>query len=172
MSCSRSATSGRFSGTVQFLLREATKEGREAEYNALKAAGEHQGNEYLYIEEGEFKASTGVSFRASRRYVWRYDEKTDKLSVWFAKVDFPKMADYLFHDIEFKVPTPAQEKSVEGSGTGPVGWCARADHLCEQDFYDVDYSFKFKAVNLDFWRLAYTVKGPKKDYTIDGIYSR
>jgi len=162
--------SGHFSGTAQFLLREATKEGREAEYNFLKGIGEHQGYEYLYIETGEFRAENGFTFQASRRYVWRYDERTDKLSVWFAKVDFPKMADYLFHDIKFKVAD--EEKNVEGTGTGTVGWCARADHLCEQDFYDVDYSFNFRAVNLRDWRLAYAVKGPQKDYTIDGWYER
>jgi hypothetical protein len=153
--------SGHFSGTAKFLLREGTRDGREAAFDD----GE-PGLEYLYIEEGDFRASNGFTFRATRRYVWRYDEKMDKLSVWFAKTDEQKRADYLFHEVEFLVP---EEGTEERDGEG---WKAKAGHLCVDDFYDVAYRFNFKAVNLLNWRLAYTVKGPKKDYTIDGVYSR
>ncbi len=52
------------------------------------------------------------------------------------------------------------------------GWEAKAGHLCEQDFYDVRYEFCFRAVNLQRWNISYSVKGPKKDYTIDGLYTR
>jgi hypothetical protein len=153
--------SGHFSGTAKFLLREGTRDGREAAFDD----GE-PGLEYLYIEEGDFRASNGFTFRATRRYVWRYDEKMDKLSVWFAKTDEQKRADYLFHEVEFLVP---EEGTEERDGEG---WKAKSGHLCVDDFYDVAYRFNFNAVNLLNWRLAYTVKGPKQDYTIDGVYSR
>jgi hypothetical protein len=159
--------SGHFSGTAKFLLRDGTRDGREAEFDRLGEDGDH-GLEYLYIEEGDFKAANGLTFRATRRYVWRYNEKKDKLSVWFVKTDDQKRADYLFHEVEFKVP----EHDGQEDGHGGKGWEATAGHLCIDDFYDVKYQFNFKAVNLWDWRLAYTVKGPKKDYTIDGVYSR
>lgn len=158
--------SGHFSGTAKFLLREGTREGRESEFDALGEDGD-RGMEYLYVEEGDFKASNGFTFRATRRYVWRYDEKQDKLSVWFARTDDQKRADYLFHAVEFLVP----EQDEAGESTG-MGWEATAGHMCIDDFYNVKYVFNFKAVNLTDWRLAYTVKGPKKDYTIDGVYTR
>ncbi|KAL2021365.1 hypothetical protein VTK56DRAFT_7230 [Thermocarpiscus australiensis] len=158
--------SGHFSGTARFLLREGTRDGRESEFDARGDDGD-PGLEYLYIEEGEFKASNGLTFRATRRYVWRYDQEKDKLSVWFVKTDDQKRADYLFHEVEFQV-----SKEGEVRDDGGKGWEATAGHLCIDDFYDVKYRFHFEAVNLRDWRLAYTVKGPKKDYTIDGSYSR
>ncbi|KAK4156643.1 hypothetical protein C8A00DRAFT_30496 [Chaetomidium leptoderma] len=160
--------SGHFSGTAKFLLRNGTGDGREAEFDALGGEDGDPGLEYLYIEEGDFKASNGLTFRATRRYVWRYSEKTDKLSVWFVKTDDEKRADYLFHGLEFVVP-----KEEDGQrGENGKGWEATAGHLCVDDFYDVGYQFNFKAVNLWDWRLTYTVRGPKKDYKIDGVYSR
>lgn len=159
--------SGHFSGTAKFLLRDGTRDGRESEFDAL-GEDDDRGLEYLYVEEGDFKASNGLTFRATRRYVWRYNEKKDKLSVWFVKTDDQKRADYLFHEVEFKVPAADDGQG----GKSAKGWEATAGHLCIDDFYDVLYQFCFQAVNLRDWRLAYTVKGPKKDYTIDGVYSR
>ena len=160
--------SGHFSGTAKFLLRDGTKDGRESEFDALAEGGDPV-SEYLYVEEGDFKGPNGLTFRATRRYVWRYNERKDKLSVWFVKTDDQKKADYLFHQIGFVVPKKGQNGGEEAGGKG---WEATADHLCIDDFYDVHYQFNFQAVNLRDWRLAYTVKGPKKDYTIDGVYRR
>lgn len=161
---SRLAThpSGTFVGTARFLLREGAGDGREV-VGGEGEGGRDLGMEYLYVEDGEFKADNGLCFRATRRYVYRYDEATDKLSVWFVRTDDQKRADYLFHEVEFVVPAD------EDAGKG---WRARAGHLCVEDFYDVDYEFRFEAVNLSEWRCAYSVKGPKKDYTIDGTYRR
>jgi cation diffusion facilitator CzcD-associated flavoprotein CzcO len=189
--------SGRWSGTARFLLREGTTDGRKcATVNGTTPAingdaSEHGGEvdeddddlgmEYLYIEEGNFTATNGMTFRATRRYIWRYDDKTDKLSVWFARTgdrfarndpqrDEEQMrADYLFHEIEFLVPEGHARGDYSG---GDKGWLARSDHLCVEDFYDVKYEFLFNSVNLREWRIGYTVNGPQKDYTIDGIYRR
>ncbi|KAK0632720.1 hypothetical protein B0T14DRAFT_419304 [Immersiella caudata] len=154
--------SGHFSGRANFLLREGTRDGRESQFDRLEADGD-AGMEYLYVEEGDFKASNGLTFRAMRRYVWRYNDATDRLSVWFVKTDDQKRADYLFHEVDFALP---------GNEDDGKGWRATAGHLCIDDFYDVNYEFRFGAVNLNDWRLAYTVKGPKKDYTISGFYTR
>ncbi|OIW34660.1 hypothetical protein CONLIGDRAFT_675627 [Coniochaeta ligniaria NRRL 30616] len=147
--------SGTFSGTARFLLREGTADGREG--------GGEMGMEYLYVEDGEFRADSGLVFRATRRYVYRYDEGADRLSVWFVRTDEQKRADYLFHEVEFDVP-PKED--------GGRGWTAKSGHLCVDDYYDVKYEFRFEAVNLREWRCAYSVEGPKKDYTIDGTYKR
>ncbi|KAK0734571.1 hypothetical protein B0T26DRAFT_737200 [Lasiosphaeria miniovina] len=163
--------SGHFSGTARFLLREGTRDGR-GDDAAIKEVDDDSdetgadadlGMEYLYIEEGDFTADNGLRFRASRRYVWRYSEPADALSVWFVRTDDPRRADYLFHQVQFAEPPLVDEGR---------GWCASAGHLCVDDFYDVAYDFNFQAVNMRDWRLAYTVRGPKKDYTIDGVYRR
>lgn len=175
--------SGRFVGTARFLLREGTADGRPHSHGAKSELG--LGLEYLYVEDGTFTArdNPAMSFRATRRYVWRYDEEKDRLSVWFAQTDDPSRADYLFHEVEFLVPAD-EEAMAAADGTGAAidakmvekekkrGWLARASHLCIDDLYDVNYEFNFNAVNLKEWKLAYSVKGPKKDYTISGVYRR
>lgn len=155
--------SGHFRGTAQFLLRNKTSDGlSKAATNTGESSLGDQGLEYLYIEDGEFKTEGGFGFKATRRYIWRYDEQKDVVSVWFAKPEDLKRADYLFHEIEFLQPEQGREK----------GWAAKAGHLCVDDYYDVKYNFAFQAVNLREWKIEYTVKGPKKDYTIRGTYTR
>ncbi|KAI8635422.1 hypothetical protein F5Y19DRAFT_407707 [Xylariaceae sp. FL1651] len=190
--------SGRFVGTAKFCLRSGTTDGRENELPASNTAGEPTddstdptdlGLEYIYIEDGEFAAAgTEMRFRATRRYVWRYDEASDKLSVWFVRTDDPARADYLFHELEF-IPPSSLTKDVEirdsvhdtvgetqqkqkNISTQDHSWMAKASHLCVEDLYDVHYEFFFKAVNLREWMLGYSVHGPKKDYTIEGKYTR
>lgn len=157
--------SGHFSGTAKFLLRNKTTEGLQCTTDGVPSPSSSSGWEYLYIEEGEFKTETGFGFRATRRYVWRYDDDTDSLSVWFVKPDDEKRVDYLFHAVEFEQPSGEGERRSNG-------WNAKAGHLCVEDFYDVNYNFKFQAVNLKDWSVGYTVRGPKKDYTIRGTYTR
>ncbi|KAK7752555.1 hypothetical protein SLS62_005523 [Diatrype stigma] len=189
--------SGRFVGTARFLLRAGTADGRESPSSPAEG-GDDLGLEYLYMEDGEFSASNGLKFRATRRYVYRYDERRDRLSAWFVRTDDPARADYLFHELDFVVPSSeaVDQSAVAGEpGAGPGvgvgdpsrgkrtqeqqkqeeqehGWRAEASHLCVEDLYDVHYEFAFKAVNLRDWRLGYTVRGPKKDYTINGVYRR
>lgn len=161
--------SGHFSGTARFLVREATRDGLKCVVDGDAAGdggddGGNPGEEYLYIEEGEFRADNGMTFQARRRYVWRYDEARDVMSVWFVRTDDDRRADYLFHEVEFLGP----EAWAEGGGA----WKAQAGHLCIDDFYNVAYEFRFRAVELDEWTIGYRVKGPKKDYTIRGEYRR
>ncbi|KAI1130256.1 hypothetical protein F5Y10DRAFT_236163 [Nemania abortiva] len=176
--------SGRFVGTAKFLLRTGTADGREHKFPDSADAPD-MGLEYLYIEDGDFiAAGTNMQFRATRRYIWRYDEASDKLSVWFARTDDQACADYLFHELEF-IPPPSlavdsesgdQAQNQQNQQNQPEGqddrWRAKASHLCIQDLYDVHYEFLFEAVNLSEWKLGYSVHGPKKDYTINGIYRR
>ncbi|KAI1642275.1 uncharacterized protein F4817DRAFT_353439 [Daldinia loculata] len=182
--------SGRFSGTARFLLRDGTEDGLSPSLvsKANSVSGTGLGLEYLYIEDGTFTARDNpqISFRATRRYIWRYDEARDVLSVWFARTDDQDRADYLFHEVEFLLPVDEAEMKVQGETTPMTtgaaaeekekkvkrGWLAKASHLCIDDLYDVHYEFNFKAVNLKEWKLGYTVKGPKKDYTINGVYRR
>ncbi|OTB07676.1 hypothetical protein M426DRAFT_317973 [Hypoxylon sp. CI-4A] len=167
--------SGRFVGTARFLLREGTIDGRPHSHGAKSELG--LGLEYLYVEDGTFTArdNPALSFRATRRYIWRYDEDSDKLSVWFAQTDDASRADYLFHELEFLTPAEEGDDATGAAaerGRRKKGWLAQASHLCIDDLYDVHYEFNFSAVNLRDWDLGYTVRGPKKDYSIHGVYRR
>ncbi|KOS23220.1 Thiol-specific monooxygenase [Escovopsis weberi] len=172
--------SGTFVGTADFFLREQTSDGMQCDRDPDEDSGVNL--EYLYVEEGEFKTDSGFGFRATRRYIWRYNAKRDVLSVWFAKTDDARRADYLFHEVEFN-PKAAHNADAENGQTANVrvdrggilggeGWTAKAGHLCVNDYYDVKYEFVFKTVNLKKWGIEYTVNGPKKDYTIQGTYER
>ncbi|OAA71172.1 FAD dependent oxidoreductase [Cordyceps fumosorosea ARSEF 2679] len=157
--------SGHFSGTAQFLLRAITKEGVQCttKEGVMPRCQDGESYEYLYIEDGEFKTDQGFGFRATRRYVYRYDEASGAITVWFAKPDDNKRVDYFFHEIEFEDPPV---------GGHMHGWPAKSGHLCIDDYYNVNYNFVFDSVNLESWVCAYTVNGPQKDYTIRGTYTR
>ncbi|KAG9236269.1 flavin-containing monooxygenase-like protein [Amylocarpus encephaloides] len=121
--------------------------------------------EYLYLENGEFKADNGFNFTAKRSYAHRYNESTDTLSVWFTKSD-QKTVDYFFHSLQF---VPSDRKAAK---TGKEPWKANSSHLCIEDLYDVEYEFYFQGAGLREWSMEYTVRGPAKDYTIRSLYRR
>ena len=51
-------------------------------------------------------------------------------------------------------------------------WTAKGHHLCIDDTYDPEYVFKWKGCELESWAMAYTVKGPGKDYFIESKFTR
>ncbi|KAK4547961.1 hypothetical protein LTR36_010680 [Oleoguttula mirabilis] len=119
--------------------------------------------EYLYVESGSFRSASGLEMRASRRYVYRYSELDDELSVWFVKPDKDLEVDYLFHGLAFMNPAEARK----------AGACiAKADHLCVDDMYWTHYTLPLKGVALQSFEVKHTVKGPNKDYVATTQYSR
>jgi hypothetical protein len=162
--------SGSFIGTAKFYPRRPTAEGFSAEY--------------LYVEDGDFKTDTGMQFRATRRYVYRYAEAEDKLSVWFVKTD-NKTVDYLFHELNIICPHPSAGEQAtntprEVDEHDPKGlvppmdrrWTATSHHLCIDDTYDPEYEFAFRGVEVAKWSVGYHVRGPHKDYWIGSVFTR
>lgn len=139
--------SGSLAGTACFHPRYPTAEGYDGEY--------------LYVEQGSFTNEQGLAFSASRRYVYRYAEAEDRISVWFVKED-GRTVDYFFHDLGF---------DVDGRDSGK-GWVARADHLCVKDMYESTYRFEFRGANVRALEVGHRVRGPKKDYTSETRYVR
>lgn len=161
--------SGTFTGTATFHLRRKTADGLKCLSTPAPASpspeaspfsGQEEGWEYLYEESGTFATPT-FSFPARRRYIYRYDESADVLSAWFARVDDASRADYLFHEVEF-LP--------RARGHGAVK--ATAGHLCVDDYYSVGYEFEFHGIEMGRWSLGYDVRGPKKEYSLHGVYTR
>jgi hypothetical protein len=124
--------------------------------------------EYLYVEEGTLKLAVGVELRANKRYVYRYSERTDKLSAWFVKADDGLSVDYFFNEADF-----GAEKS-EGSVEMKTGkqCVATGAHLCEEDMYNSRYEFHFDGARLDRFSIKYVVKGPRKDYISETWFQR
>jgi hypothetical protein len=145
--------SGVFSGTAQFLPRFPTPD----------KSGDKFDLEYLYIETGTFTPAGAQPITASRRYVYRYSEAKDQMSVWFVKPDRNLEVDYLFHDLSFAAPQEAEEQ----------GACfAKADHLCVDDMYDTQYRFRMKGIALKAFNVTHAVKGPSKDYVAMSDFRR
>lgn len=146
--------SGIFEGTATFKSREPT---------AHSVAGE-----LLYSEQGELKTDNGMTLRANRKYIYRYNADEDKISAWFVKEgtkqsEGKEEVDYLFHDLEM---------DSEGNA-----WAGRGEHLCELDMYWAYYEFRMPKVveegkGMDVFGVRYKVKGPQKDYTSDTAYER
>jgi hypothetical protein len=163
--------SGKLTGTAKFHPRIPT----DAAFDG----------EYLFVEDGEFETETGLTFRATRRYVYRYAEITDVLSVWFVKAD-GKTVDYLFHELNIHSPHVARDHETTAIGEvkqepqnfsslkAPHDrrWTATSHHLCIDDTYDPEYEFVFRGVDLAKWSVGYSVKGPHKDYWIGSTFTR
>lgn len=119
--------------------------------------------EYLYIESGTFTLANGSSMTAKRRYVYRYSESDDKLSIWFVKPENDLEVDYLFHVLAFETPAEARKASA---------LLAKADHPCNEDMYWTEYTLPMKGIALqEFW-IKHTVRGPNKDYVATTQYNR
>ncbi|KAK3711369.1 hypothetical protein LTR37_009749 [Vermiconidia calcicola] len=145
--------SGTLEGTASFHPRMPT----------LDKSGTTFDLEYLYVESGTFTTTTGFSMTASRRYVYRYSEAEDSLSVWFVKPDNNLEVDYLFHNLEFVKPKEARKAGAS---------VAKADHLCVDDMYWTEYRLPLKGVTLPEFEIKHTVKGPDKDYVATTRYQR
>ncbi|KAF1821070.1 FAD/NAD(P)-binding domain-containing protein [Dissoconium aciculare CBS 342.82] len=145
--------SGTLEGVASFHPRSPSKDKSSLDFDF----------EYLYIESGTLKLSNGASMPAKRRYVYRYSEARDELSVWFVKADNDLEVDYLFHNLTFAPPAEARHE----------GACvARADHLCVKDMYWTEYRMPLTGISLHSFSNKHTVKGPSKDYVAMTRYSR
>ncbi|KAF2134097.1 nucleotide-binding domain-containing protein [Dothidotthia symphoricarpi CBS 119687] len=143
---SSSGPGGIFSGTAHFHPRTPT----DPAYTS----------EYLYIEEGTFTMDTGYTFPATRRYIYRYNETTDKITAWFADEDGASVAS-LFNTWNFYAP-----------GDKLHGWMAKGHHWCDPDTYKNTCEFRFKGVGLSKFCITYQVEGPRKDYSHESWYER
>ncbi|TFK53697.1 hypothetical protein OE88DRAFT_1272174 [Heliocybe sulcata] len=135
--------------------------------------------EYLYHEGGTFTTSTGISFQAHRKYVYRYHPTTDTISAWFVKGGAFGSApdqgeiDYWFHDI---VLSPQSNSDLglwfyEHRDEG--GWIAKGDeHLCVRDVYSPVYRFCFQGNEVQEFGIGYDVRGPDKGYVSEAWYAR
>jgi len=121
--------------------------------------------EYLYVEEGTLKTDKGFELRASRRYVYRYNEEADTIRAFFVKED-GLTVDYFFNEAGFEAPRSDVEVT-EGKS-----WVANGSHLCEKDMYESRYEFRFVGARLEKWSIKYVVKGPRKDYVSETWFER
>ena len=117
--------------------------------------------EYLYIEEGQFTTQQGLTLAATRRYVYRYQQRTEQISAWFVMPEDGETVDYLFHVLDFPSTIPTADK-----------YSFRAHHPCSKDNYWVEYDFIHQNLNLHRLNVRYTVEGPNKDYVTDAEYTR
>lgn len=148
--------SGILEGTATFERRSPT----DPKYDA----------EYLYTENGILTTEQGFSLAASRRYVYRIEKDSGKMSAWFVKPDDGSAVDYFFHNLNFESSSNVFPKLKEGGHIETL--LAMGRHPCVDDSYQADYIFQLRGLILDGWSLKYTVKGPKKDYVADARYVR
>lgn len=108
-----------------------------------------QGSDLFYREDGRITyADTGHSNDAYRAY--RYDIKTDSVSVYHASGE-----DTGKHYQDYAFETPKRLVATE-------------DHQCRDDCYNAVYDL----LDENSYSLTTIVKGPKKDYTMQTVYTR
>ena len=155
---------GLFEGTANFLPRRS--EG-DRPHEGIDRGYEY---EYLYSEFGTFTLSNNPQMKldAKKKYIYRYDEDRDVVSVWFVKRD-GWTADNLFHEMtDFDgtaAPTASRSAAVCASGTR---------HFCGPDTYNTSYHFSFLSPgpDLESFSVRYKVEGPKKNYISEAFYER
>ncbi|KAL8894732.1 MAG: hypothetical protein Q9207_008427, partial [Kuettlingeria erythrocarpa] len=125
--------------------------------------------EYLYAENGTFNADQGLTFQASKQYVYTYQRISDTISAYFVKPEDGESIDYLFHKLRFE-----ESSGLSNSQNRRDGHVIKASsyHLCVKDHYTPRYSFHFTKGALHDWKLEYQVKGPQKDYVTEAFYTR
>ncbi len=106
------------------------------------------GNQLHYREDGQLQSNDGTSMTAFREYNYRLENGV--ISVYFTDQK-------LFHTLIFD-QTASDHTTITATAT----------HLCECDTYDATYTFK---IPNEFF-LRYTVKGPKKEFSIETIFQR
>jgi hypothetical protein len=118
--------------------------------------------EFLYHEQGEFELPNSIRLPFSKKYIWRLNQESTDISVWFAKPGNDAV-DYLFHKIgvshdDVTQQVSSEEKQIHGSG----------GHLCINDFYSTSYTFIFNPIDfrVSAWESLHEVRGPKKDQLI------
>jgi hypothetical protein len=116
--------------------------------------------EYLYIENGTFIMDHGASFPATRRYIYRYNEATDRVTAWFVDEDGESVTT-LFNTWEFEAPCAPY-----------LGWVAKGHHWCDPDTYRNTCEFIFQGAALRRFDITYQVEGPNKDYSHQSWYAR
>lgn len=175
--------SGTVTGTAWWHPRAPTGAGASANFT----------KEHLYIEDGVFAPGggggglAGVALRATRRYVWRYDEARERVSLWFVEPGDGVSVDYLFLELELEpelepevaaTPPPPQQRGEGGDGGrhGAAGsfFVARATHWCDPDAYEAEVRWRFGGggAALRDVGVRYRVRGPRKDYVSESWYAR
>jgi cation diffusion facilitator CzcD-associated flavoprotein CzcO len=159
------------SGVAQFVLRNPLGEvSMDASSSESKNRGVGHVREYLYTEA---HASTGETHRGSQQYVYRYDERLDQLEVYFVERDDMASIDRLFHRLEIQPPNPSEDNGDNSKQHGGlVPWTALWSHTCAEDRHEGKYTFFFQGVELAKWSFVHSVKGPKKDSTMEALYVR
>jgi cation diffusion facilitator CzcD-associated flavoprotein CzcO len=149
-------------GTAKFRYRRpsviASSEGSFD--GTLNSAVDESTMEYLYSETTEVVTWTGQRLPGTQRYIYRYNEAQDNLELYFAKRDDFASLDYFFHRLEFETHSDGEP------------WTAKGTHLCNDDTYDVKYTFFFQGAELRRWGTTCEVRGPRKDYRLESWYVR
>ncbi|KAL8773657.1 MAG: hypothetical protein Q9209_001423 [Squamulea sp. 1 TL-2023] len=143
--------------------------GGEAEFESRPPTAPEFDKEYLYIENGKFTTGQGLTFTATRRYVYRYQRASGMVTAWFVKPDDNTVVDYLFHEIRLDGSNGSDIHDVLDVN-GVVK--ASSYHLCVKDHYTPSYVMHLNEGQLQDWKLAYQVKGPEKDYISEATYVR
>ena len=117
--------------------------------------------EYLYMEEGTLKMDNGLTFPATRRYIYRYNDATDAITAWFTSEKDNESVGNFFNKWEFEKPSDDEH-----------GWIAKGSHWCSPDTYKNNCEFRFRGASLETFGITYVATGPSKDYTHESWYRR
>ncbi|KAL8920836.1 MAG: hypothetical protein Q9208_006008 [Pyrenodesmia sp. 3 TL-2023] len=141
----------------------------EAYFKSRSPSSKNVDKEYLYAENGTFSTDRGLTFQATKQYVYTYQRASDTVCAYFVKPEDGKSIDYLFHKLQLEESTEAKDSQ---NGQDEYVVKASSYHLCVEDHYTPRYSFHLRNGIVHDWDLMYEVKGPQKDYVTTASYTR
>ncbi len=110
-----------------------------------------QENLLYYKESGIAIWNNYKKVKVSQKYIYKYDENEDKISVYFSQRD---KINKLFYTLDFNNNNNFKK--------------ANAKHICNLDTYFAEYLF----INNKKFELIYNVRGPKKKFEIKTLFRK
>ncbi|KAL9113686.1 MAG: hypothetical protein Q9227_002131 [Pyrenula ochraceoflavens] len=199
----QSPPSGWCSGIATFsLLRESSQKMNKISggETRIREVLYHEKGEFE-MRTGPVDGSHIMKAPFEKKYIWRLEEEDarnsdkgeEKLSIHFVKpagsssssggsesgsekgkaVSPCEEIDYLFHELSFQ---QASQSLPEAKDSARI-LRANGDHLCVQDDYQSEYTFKVdnaedSGLEVRSWEMSHTVKGPQKNQLIHTVFNR
>ncbi|EGG14666.1 hypothetical protein DFA_10924 [Cavenderia fasciculata] len=115
---------------------------------------DNDSNTLRYTEEGVLEQEdTGARYPVNQKYIYRYDEQADRISVYFDETP-----ERLLHTLIIDQPQPQ-----------PNTLFATGHHPCGDDTYNATYQFEMPQHR---FTLTYNVSGPNKNYQMSTIFTK
>ncbi|KAJ4353695.1 tRNA A64-2'-O-ribosylphosphate transferase [Didymosphaeria variabile] len=127
----------------------------------------------LYTEEGEFITDTGLRFTARRKYVYILRGELNEEAKRMFKGEYVAVHFHEAEEVDGVGGLFVTMGNMERKEGGVVSVPNREQHLCAEDLYTARWEFPVFSdeKKMKWWSVRYDVKGPRKEYVSETVYT-